>query len=134
MREEPVSPSLVADLLEKNVQLASVALSMKEVSYVFVLQLTLYVTGEPLSRRAFDFLDSKKQGYYYSCYDLFKDHLTNEQQTNFHFVDLSSVLDDFGEGREISLDLYHFGDSGNLFLAEARLRKLGRILEKTINN
>lgn len=132
--EEPVSPPLVADRLEKNVRLASVALSMKRVPYIFALQPTLYVTGKHLSKREFEFLDSEKQGYYSSCYDLFKERLMNEQQTNFYFVDLSGVFDDFDEGREIFLDHYHFGDSGNLFLAEALIQKLGRILEKTTSN
>lgn len=115
---QPAAPETVALRLEKNVRLASEALSMKGARYLFALQPTLYLSSKPLTPREEQRLQADKQPYFRECYAAIKSHLSEMGTSGADFADLSGVFDGLDTAEEIFLDSYHFGDRGNRIVAE----------------
>src|SRR5690606_12984501 len=97
----PIPPTLIARRLEKNVRLASHALGLNDVPYIFFLQPTLPVTQKALSPRERQALQEEGRVYDEVILKYFKDSygeiratLGSLHEENFQFRDLSSVFDD----------------------------------------
>jgi hypothetical protein len=128
----PISPSVVADRLAKNIELSRFALSMRGVNYVFVLQPTISMTTKHLSERERELLESvapEIREYFAQCYELLKLRLENLQGDNLTYVDQSDVFGAFTDHDEIFLDSYHFGDRGSEIAAREIARAIRPILE-----
>lgn len=117
IEENPVSPSLVAQRLHKNIILSTYVLSLSQVPYVFFLQPSLALTQKKLSSREQKLLRDQK--YFTQCYQEIAQKLSKVPAPSFHFSDLRSVFDSLPSDNEIFLDSYHFGDKGNQIIAQA---------------
>lgn len=113
-----VATEEVARRLRKNIQLASSALELEQVPYLFVLQPTLAVSRKALSPREGDFLDHKAP-YYRQAYRHIRDVLGELSAPRLRIEDLSGMFDGHGADQEIFLDSFHFGDRGNALIADA---------------
>jgi lysophospholipase L1-like esterase len=125
LEAEPVSPSLVANRLAKNVQLSAYSLSLEQVDYLFVLQPALSVAKKSLSTREQRRLKQAEdeypgyQAYFVECYALIDDTLRKLATESLGYVDLSDLFDGMDAEEEIFVDSYHFGDKGNELIARA---------------
>ena len=118
----PVPPARVAERLEKNVRLSTMALALIDACYVFVLQPGLAVSSKPLSTREQELrtkLAASALENFSSCYEQIKTRLAAISHERFLFLDRSDVFADLSATDEIFLDSYHFGDRGNEILAQA---------------
>ncbi len=129
-----VPPARVTGRLVKNVRLASYALALREVPYVFALQPTLATTAKSLSERERvqrEMSESFGPGsteYFQRCYRAMQAGLSGSSVENLHVLDLAGVFDSEGPSEEIFLDRFHFGDRGNDRLAEQLYRGLLPVL------
>ncbi len=115
---QPVDVQVVARRLEKNVRLASEAISMSGAEYLYALQPALYLTGKPLSPRESQRLQKEKLTYFRECYGEIRSRLAALQHAGTIFLDLTEVFDGLDASQEIFLDSYHFGDRGNRIVAQ----------------
>lgn len=123
---EPIPPKTVAQRLEKNIRLGAESLQLIHRNWIFFLQPTLSATQKKLTSREKAFLNSSKD-YYAECYALISKNLSQVNLSNFRFVDLSTLFDqEQHSDKDIFLDQFHFGDRGNLLIANA--------IYKTISN
>lgn len=135
---QPVAPLLVADRLRRNVSLATHALLMDEVPYVFALQPTLATTGKRLSpreSRALEERAAKVDGhieYFRECYARIDETLREATREGLRYVDLRGAFDEFGADTEVFIDSYHFGDRGNEKIAQALAFGLEGLVERQL--
>jgi lysophospholipase L1-like esterase len=128
--EQPVPPRDVTRRLARNLRLASHALAAGGATYVFALQPTLATTGKALSERERiqrnfgEQLQPGSTAYFASCYRAIDESLTALPRKPFRYVDLSHIFDATGDGQEIFLDRFHFGDRGNEKIADELYRAL----------
>ena len=124
-----VNPEQVAARLKKNVVLGATALNQGGVKadWIYFLQPNLAATKKALSARESEFLTSSRD-YYIQSYTQIAKALRALQLPNFTFVDLSSLFDLRGQGDEVFLDQFHFGDIGNEAIATAMAREVARRL------
>jgi hypothetical protein len=128
--EQPVPPRDVTRRLARNLRLASHALAAGGATYVFALQPTLATTGKALSERERiqrnfgEQLQLGSTAYFASCYRAIDESLTALPRKPFRYVDLSHIFDATGDGQEIFLDRFHFGDRGNEKIADELYRAL----------
>lgn len=124
-----VNPEQVAARLKKNVVLGATALNQGGVKadWIYFLQPNLAATKKALSARESEFLTSSRD-YYIQSYARIGKALRALQLPNFTFVDLSSLFDLRGQGDEVFLDQFHFGDIGNEAIATAMAREVARRL------
>lgn len=113
-----VTPELVAYRLEKNARLSAEALLQVDADWIFFLQPTMSVTRKTLSSREQAFI-SRSKNYFVQCYQLISLKLADLQYKNFQFIDLSKIFDEYRATDEIFLDQFHFGDKGNVIIADA---------------
>ena len=124
---EPVDPPLVAARLAKNVQLATVALRMRDSHYLFVLQPSLYTTGKELSPRESARLNRQNRAYFQHASQEIRDRMGSLREEGFSFLDLTPVFDEVKE--DVFLDNVHPGDRGNELIARRLAETVRRILE-----
>ena len=125
--DQPVDPSLVAARLAKNVQLATVALRMRDSPYLFVLQPSLYTTGKELSPRESARLNRQSQAYFQHASQEIRDRTGSLREEGLSFLDLTTVFDEVKE--DVFLDNVHPGDRGNELIARRLAETVRRILE-----
>ena len=123
----PVEPPLVAARLAKNVQLATVALSMRDSPYLFVLQPSLYTTGKELSPRESARLNRQSQAYFQHASQEIRDRVGSLREKGLLFLDLTPVFDEVEQ--DVFLDNVHPGDRGNELIARRLAETVRRILE-----
>jgi hypothetical protein len=111
----------------RNVDLMRHVLSQRNVPYVFFLQPTMAITEKPLSERESEVLQQTERTYFRACYEEIRRQMRPGKNPKF-FVDLSSVFDGASPEDEIFLDSYHFGDRGNLLIANAVYESLASLL------
>jgi hypothetical protein len=130
IQSEKVSPSFVADRLEKNIKLSAYALSLHKIPYIFCLQPTLAVTKKPLTQ--FEARPIKKRSdrkeYFRQCYEEIDKHLSKLQLANFTYINLSNIFDERSDNEDLFLDSYHFGDKGNEIIAGQMYRQIKPII------
>ena len=124
-----VNPEQLAARLKKNVVLGATALNQGGVKadWIYFLQPNLAATKKALSARESEFLTSSRD-YYIQSYTQIAKALRALQLPNFTFVVLSSLFDLRGQGDEVFLDQFHFGDIGNEAIATAMAREVARRL------
>ena len=125
--DRPVDPPLVAARLAKNVQLATVALRMRDSPYLFVLQPSLYTTGKELSPRESARLNRQSQAYFQHASQEIRDRVGSLREEGLSFLDLTTVFDEVKE--DVFLDNVHPGDRGNELIARRLAETVRRILE-----
>ena len=125
--DRPVEPPLVAARLAKNVQLATVALSMRDSPYLFVLQPSLYTTGKELSPRESARLNRQSQAYFQRASQEIRDRVGRLREEGLSFLDLTPVFDQVKQ--DVFLDNVHPGDRGNELIARRLAETVRRILE-----
>jgi hypothetical protein len=122
-----VAPSLVAERLERNVELSAFALSLSNVPYVYCLQPTLALTKKPLDPAEQHYLENlgptnhsvAGSAYFVQCYSNIDLQLRSFKRDNFTYINLTGVFDEIKQPKRIFLDSYHFGDKGNAMIARA---------------
>lgn len=124
--QERIPPRRIARNLAKNIALATAALELQDVPYVFALQPMIAVTGKRLTSReklpkAVSLLGPDIHDYFRKSFQAIRDQL---ESGALHFVDLTGVFDAEGADAEIFLDSYHFGDRGNQRIAAALFQSL----------
>ena len=122
-----MEPPLVAARLAKNVQLATVALSMRDSPYLFVLQPSLYTTGKELSPRESARLNRQSQAYFQHASQAIRDRVGRLRKEGLSFLDLTPVFDEVKQ--DVFLDNVHPGDRGNELIARRLAETVRRILE-----
>lgn len=122
---QPVDPSPVAGRLAKNVQLAAMALRLRDVPYLFVLQPSLYTTGKELSSRESARLKRRLQAYFQRASQEVRDRMKNLREEGFSFLDLTTVFDEVKA--DIFLDNVHPADRGNELIARRLADAVGRV-------
>lgn len=115
--DEPVHPEIVSARLYKNVKLSLYALTQESADYVFVLQPTLAATNKQLTVRERNKIKQDSLDYFRTCYEQIDTSLGNIDASNFSYVNLTGIFDEFGNQEDIFLDSYHFGDKGNEIIA-----------------
>ena len=129
IQSEKVSPSLVADRLEKNIKLSAYALSLQEIPFIFCLQPTLAFTKKALTHVGTQQTNkSDWKEYFRECYEEIDEHLSKLQLANFTYINLSNILDERSDDEELFLDSYHFGDKGNEIIAGQIYRQIKSII------
>ena len=115
---ERVPPELVAARLQKNVRLASGALSLANARLHVFLQPAIVTTDKPLTQHEKG-LRFGKSGYftdpeyYKECYQRIAALLGDRGvPANAAFTNLAGLFDRVPETQDIFLDSYHFGDRG----------------------
>ena len=103
---EPIPPPLVTKRIIHNIKLASYALSMYGVNYVYVLQPVSQVTSNPIKEKL-----TEKDNYFQKCYSLLDFELRKGGIDNFEYFNISDMFDNVKD--RIYTDAYHFGDKGN---------------------
>lgn len=129
---QPVSATIVADRLEKNVRLSNYALASQGIQYVFVLQPTLSVSSKPLTSREQAILDkatSPVVDYFRQCYPELRKRLASLKGDHFSFVDMSDAFSSLSDRDEVFLDSYHFGDRGYELVARGMAQAIQPLLE-----
>lgn len=117
IEEKEIPPTIVAQRLIKNVKLSNYSLLQKEVDYIFLLQPTISTTQKKLSERETKLVGNQK--YFTNCYSKLDSALTDFNEINFSYLNLSSAFNSLDAKDEIFVDSYHFGDIGNKIIAEA---------------
>jgi hypothetical protein len=123
-----ISPDVVASNLERNVKLASLALSFNQTRHVFVLQPTLYGTSKQLSLHEIKMKKMQHEEYYSQCYQKIKQKLSNLNISNLTFIDESDAFKGLTSNDYIFLDSYHYGDRGNEFIAKKLFKDMRNIV------
>lgn len=118
-----VPPEVVAVRLQKNVRLAAGALALANARLHVFLQPAIATTGKPLSPREKRLLSLfgslMNTGYNQDAYRRIAELLGGGGlPPNASFTDLSGLFDAMPETPEVFLDFYHFGDRGNLMIAQ----------------
>ena len=129
--DRPVDPPLVAARLAKNVQLATVALRMRDSPYLFVLQPSLYTTGKELSPRESARLNQQLQAYFRHASQELRATLGSLREEGLSFLDLTTVFDEVKE--DVFLDHVHPGDRGNELIARRLAETVRRVLEAGVS-
>ena len=118
-----VPASTVAARLRKNVQLGAMALSLVDARLHVFLQPDLFTTAKALTPRERAFFspsDRVKPDYYRECSRKIGELLGSSGiPANASFTNLHPVFDETPQTEEIFLDSFHFGDRGNLIIAQA---------------
>lgn len=121
----PVAPELVAARLQKNVRLAAAALAFAHARLHVFLQPSIVTSQKALSPREQSLRDAKvgyfkDHDYYKACYrridELFGD---SPPAPNAAYTNLAGIFDAVPATDEVFLDGAHFGDRGNLRIAQA---------------
>jgi len=122
-----VPPQTVATRLEKNVRLASAALSLENARLHVFLQPGIPTTAKALSSRERGLRDSfDGVAYHQECYRHIRETLgVAELPANSAFTDLTAVFDGIPETQEVFLDRFHVGDHGNRAIAKAIVDSIG---------
>ncbi len=132
----PVPPALVATRLVKNVKLCSHALSNDGIPYFFFLQPSLALTKKRLTGREQELVEYRKKKhkgerkYFAKCHAHMESCLKELKMDDFYFFDLSGIFDDMGEGEDVFIDSYHFGDKGNELVAKSIFRHIRNVIEQ----
>ena len=64
------------------------------------------------------------EAYFKECYYLFDQRIASIGLKNLKYFDASSVFDDLAAENQVFLDMYHFGDKGNLIIANYIFEKI----------
>jgi hypothetical protein len=124
----PILPDVVASILEKNIKLASFALSLDQTRFVFILQPTLYVTSKKLSPHEREMRKTQYEKYFCQCYEKIKQKVKKLNISNLTFIDESDAFNGLSSNDCIFIDSYHYGDRGNEFIANKLFKDLRNIL------
>ncbi|MGH7897819.1 MAG: hypothetical protein ACREQQ_07695 [Candidatus Binatia bacterium] len=131
--KRPLPPDTVARGLEKNVRLAASALAPARARLHVFLQPAAFTSGKPLTRREAgmrptgDWLKFSDPNYYQECSRAIGARLTEGVlPPNAEFTDLTTLFDQVPATQEIFVDSFHFGDRGNLAIAEAMAKAILR--------
>jgi len=122
---ERVPPELVAARLQKNVRLASAALSLVNARLHVFLQPAIVTTDKALTQHEKGLRFSKggyftDPEYYKDCYQRIAALLSDGgAPANAAFTNLAGLFDRVPETQDIFLDGAHFGDRGSLMIAQA---------------
>jgi hypothetical protein len=122
---ERVPPELVAARLQKNVRLASGALSLVNARLHVFLQPAIVTTDKALTQHEKGLRFSKAgyftdPEYYKACYQRIAALLGDRGvPANAAFTNLAGLFDRVPETQDIFLDSLHFGDRGSLMIAQA---------------
>src|SRR5262245_14918803 len=122
---ERVPPELVAARLQKNVRLASGALSLVNARLHVFLQPAIVTTDKALTQHEKGLRFSKSgyftdPEYYKDCYQRIAALLGDGGvPANAAFTNLAGLFDRVPETQDIFLDGCHFGDRGSLMIAQA---------------
>ncbi len=135
--EHPVklTPEQVADRLEKNIRLSSLALSLAGAEYLFVLQPMIALSTKPLSPR-----EGKIRGesqapaanHFRECYRQFKARLLVMSSEGLSYLDMSDLFANYQATDEIFLDSYHFGDRGYEIIGIALAEAITPMIQKRV--
>jgi lysophospholipase L1-like esterase len=123
----PISPSVVADRLTKNVRLATFAASLAGAQYVFLLQPTLTLAKPPSQRetRLIRRRGEPMHRYTQAVYQHARAQLSALEAEGFRFIDAVDAFSHLTAKDEVFVDLYHLGDRGNEIMARWLVRELG---------
>ncbi len=124
-----VPPARVAERLLRNVRLGALSLGMEEVPYLYAMQPTIYGSGKKLSPRESGWLNAENLDYFRACFREISARLEGVADSGFDFIRLDSTFDAMSAEDEVFLDSYHFGDRGNLEIAEKLAEATRGILE-----
>ena len=126
-----MDPPLVAARLAKNIQLATVALRMRDSPYLFVLQPSLYTTGKELTPRELARLNRQSQAYFQHASEEIRDRMGSLREEGLSFLDLTTIFDEV-KG-DVFLDNVHPGDRGNEQIARRLAETVGKVLEAGVS-
>ncbi|MGH7898976.1 MAG: hypothetical protein ACREQQ_13555, partial [Candidatus Binatia bacterium] len=126
-----VPAEVVAARLDKNVRLAAAALSDGKARLHVFLQPAIFTTAKSLSRREAKLpptplgIHRAEPEYYKECSRRIGERLgAGAVAANAAFTDLKTVFDRMPATEEVFLDNFHFGDRGNLAIAEAMVNAI----------
>ncbi len=121
--DRPVLPRIVAQRIAKNARVASYALGLRGVPYLFFSQPSIVTTRKALTPFERSLLESKTGffdlAYVKRCYRVMEEQLSGIAAPNFHYRSLAGLFDDVES--QVFVDSYHLGDRGYELIARAML-------------
>lgn len=128
--DNKIRPEIVTNRLIRNLKLISHALSYINCEYYFFLQPTLIVTDKELNQYEASRINEDWKSYFNECYYLFDQNINSIESKNLKYFNASSVFDSLGADNQVFLDMYHFGDKGNLIIANYIFEKIFESLKR----
>lgn len=110
----PIPPSEVARGLSDNIVLSNMAVGVAKADHVFVLQPTLPAL----------YGDDDRSRYFRECYQSLENTSVQLSTSGIYFFNLNHVFAQHPQWEALFLDAYHFGDKGNLIIAQEILNYL----------